>query len=118
MEPTCGGVHHCAFEVFYNEECYVHNILQQILSDRLLLPNIDGRKSNFNSGFKIRTNNNILFKIYYENVADIALLIIKYFKSTMMYSLMSFLCANNTKPYKESKHFYTNPRYQYLKKIK
>ena len=20
------GVHHCTFEVFYNEECYVHNI--------------------------------------------------------------------------------------------
>ena len=36
--------------------------------------------------------------------------------SSTSFSPMSFLCANNTKTYKASKHFYSNPKYQNLLK--
>ena len=50
------------------EKCYVHNIftifLQQILNDRLLRAVTSGQESNFSDGFKLKTCNNLQFRIF------------------------------------------------------
>ena len=67
---------------FEKEKFYVHNIFttlsKQILGGRLLWAVTDGQGSNFSGEFKLKTCNNLPFRICCENIVDVALFLKKW----------------------------------------